>query len=69
MTIFGWLVLVIVLAGIIMMIVTGIETALREKDKERVEELAEMRFRDMIAHAHVEMKQRIEIIDEMEGRS
>jgi hypothetical protein len=31
--------------------------------------MAEMRFRDMIAHAHVEMKQRIEIIDEMEGRS
>lgn len=69
MTIFGWLVLVIVLAGIIMMIVTGIETALREKDKERVEKMAEMRFRDMIAHAHVSMKQRIEIIDETEGRS
>lgn len=69
MTILAWLVLFLVLAAIILMIAAGIDLALRDKNEERVERLAEARFKDMLAHAEFRVVQRLEIIDEMERRT
>lgn len=65
MFIIAWLVLFVVLAAIILMIAAGIDLALRDKNEERVQRLADARFKDMLAHAEFRVIQRLEIIDEM----
>lgn len=66
MTILAWFILFVVLAAIVLMIAAGIDLALRDKNEERVQKLAEARFKDMLAHAQFKVVQRLEIIDEME---
>ena len=65
MTIFGTLFLLAAIAAIILMIAGGIELALKEKDDERVEALADARFHEMCETAEIRVVQKLIIIDEM----
>ena len=65
MQIFGFFVLAIVIGIIILLIAAGIEIGLRAADDERVEILAEKRFREMWDTAEIRVHQRFVIVDEM----
>lgn len=65
MTIVAYAVLLAALAAIILMIAASIEIALRAANDDRVEQLAEKRFNEMLENAEVHVIQRLEIVDEM----
>lgn len=69
--ILGVIVLILADIAIICMIVASIELALRDSDKERVERLAEIRFKEMLDTAEIRIHHRLEIVDEYDkkGRS
>lgn len=62
--ILGFIVFMLAIIAIIAMIVSSIELALRAADKERVERLAEKRFKEMLDNAEIRVIQRLEIVDE-----
>ncbi len=62
--ILGFIVFMLAIIAIIAMIVASIELALRDADKERVERLAEKRFKEMLDNAEIRVIQRLEIVDE-----
>ena len=62
--ILGFIVFMLAVIAIIAMIVASIELALRDADKERVERLAEKRFKEMLDNAEIRVIQRLEIVDE-----
>lgn len=66
MTVFGWIILCAVIGGIVCMIAAGIETGLKARDDDRIEERAEQLYEERIKHAQVHVKQRLVIVDEME---
>lgn len=61
----GWLILFAAWAALALMMYSGIESALRDRDEERVQMLAEERFNEMLENMEFHVVQRLEIKDEM----
>lgn len=60
----GIIIATIAVFAIFMMIYASINDTLKEADEERVQQLAEKRFNDLLRSADVRVIQRLEIIDE-----
>ena len=60
----GIIIAMIAVFAVFMMIYASINDTLKEADEERVQQLAEKRFNDLLRSADVRVIQRLEIIDE-----
>ena len=60
----GIFIAMIAVFAIFMMIYASINDTLKEADEERVQQLADKRFNDLLRSADVRVIQRLEIIDE-----
>ena len=60
----GIIIAMIAVFAIFMMIYASINDTLKEADEERVQQLAEKRFNELLRSADVRVIQRLEIIDE-----
>lgn len=63
--ILGALLLLAAIGAIILMIAASIYMVLKENEDERVERLAEKRFREMLKSAKIRVYYRVNIVDEM----
>lgn len=65
MEILGFIVLLLAIVAIYLMMYAGLDIALRDREEERIEELAEKRFNEMVDNAEIHVVQRLEIVDRM----
>jgi len=63
--ILGAIILLAACCAIVLMIAVSIYMVLKENEDERVERLAEKRFREMLKSAKIRVYYRVDIVDEM----